>query len=116
LQLIVTDLFDALKNLIHVFFEPELEHLISFIEDDGLERFEIDVLSVDVIEHSACRSYKNVYAPSQLSDLIVNVDSAIHRHDSEFIFIVLELLKLFGYLKCKLTRRCKNDSLELPRA
>ena len=80
--------------LLYVFLEALLEHLVSLVQDDGLEVIELEVSSVDVVKDSACCADEKVNSTFQLSGLVFNRDTTVNCEHSVLVFSVLQLVKL----------------------
>ena len=104
---------NCLENFVNILFEAQLEHLIGFIKNETLQTREVNVASLDVIEDSSCGSNKDIDTLSELSNLLVNINSTIYSHNFELIFIMLQ----FGHFRCdlesELSGGSKNDGLNL---
>jgi len=85
---------DGPENLLDVFFEAELEHLVGFVEDDGLDFGEANVASVDVVEHTTRRSHEEVHSTLQLPSLVLDGDTTVNSKHTVLVLIVLQLAKL----------------------
>ena len=66
-----------------------------------------------MIKNTTSGTNENVNTLSQLSDLIVNVNSTVNSDYLEVMFIVLKLYKLVCYLDCQLTCWSQDDCLQL---
>ena len=82
-----------MKNLINVFFESELKHLISFIEDNRFDAAEVDVTSLNVIQDTSGSSNKEVYSASKLSGLVFDRHSTVDSEGTIFGLSILESRK-----------------------
>lgn len=65
--------------LVDFLFETLLEHLVSFVENDGLQGGEINVSSLDVVKDTSTSTNKEVDAAAQCPRLVFNVHAAIDR-------------------------------------
>ena len=82
-----------MKNLVNVFFESELKHLISFIEDNRFDAAEVDVTSLNVIQDTSGSSDKEVYSTSKLSGLVFDRNSTVDSEGTIFGLSILESRK-----------------------
>ncbi len=82
------------QNLIDLFFEALLEHLISLIKNDGLESRKIDISSFDVIKDSTTSANKEVDTTAERSRLVVDIDATVDSQRIEFVLTVLQFSKL----------------------
>ena len=80
--------------IFYVFLEAELEHLISLIENDRLQLREVNISSVDVIEHSTGCADKDINTTMKVVGLGSNFNSTVDSDNLEFVFIVLNGSKL----------------------
>ena len=69
-----------------------------------------------MVENSPSCAHENVNSLSKLSDLIINIDSAIYRDNFELVVIMLQFCELVGDLKRQLSRWCQNNRRELSRS
>lgn len=90
LKLVSTLRLDLPENLVDVFLESELEHLVGFIEDDGLDAAEVNVSSLDVIQDTSSGSDEEVDSASELSGLVLDRHTTV---DSESLVLVLRVLQ-----------------------
>jgi len=103
--------FDFIQNLVNVFLETKLEHLICFVENKGFKICKINVSSLNMIQNSTSGTNKDIDTTSELSDLFINIDSTIHSDNFEFIIIMLQLFNFLGYLQSKFSSWGKHNSL-----
>lgn len=80
--------------LVDFLFEALLEHLVSFVENDGLQGREIDVSSLNVIEDTTTSANKEVDSTTQSSRLVLDVHATVDGKRVELVLVVLELLQL----------------------
>jgi hypothetical protein len=69
-----------------------------------------------MVENSTRCSYENIDALSQLSNLILDIDSAVHSHDSELTLVMLQFDHLVRHLESELSSWGQNDGLNFPGA
>ena len=63
--------------LVDFLFEALLQHLVGFVKHDRLELREVDIASLDVVEHATTGTDEEVDTAAQCSRLVVNVDTTI---------------------------------------
>lgn len=97
----------------NVLLETKFEHLVSFIQHNGLDVGEIDVASLDVIKYSTCRSNKDFDAILEVTNLRFNWHSTIHSRTLKLVGFMLEILKSIGDLASELPGWRKNYGLNL---
>ena len=68
---------------VEIFGEAHVEHLIGFVEDDGLHQRQVDALAADVIEHATRRGNDDVDAAAERAKLLLHRLSAVDRKDSD---------------------------------
>ena len=90
----ILDKWEFAAYLVHLFFESLLEHLISFVKDDGLDVCEVDVASLDVVKHSSTCTNEEVNSASQCSCLVINWNTTVDCQGLEFVVVMLQLWKL----------------------
>jgi len=66
-----------------------------------------------MVKHSSGRADENVNALLELSNLIINIDSAVDCNNFKLVIIVLKLGHFIGHLQSQLTSRRKPDGLNL---
>jgi hypothetical protein len=93
LELTSTLLLDSVKNFVNIFFESELEHLISLIEHNRFDAAEVNVASLDVIQDTSGGSDKEVDSTSELSGLVLDRHSTVDSEGTVFGLSVLESSK-----------------------
>lgn len=93
LELPSTLLLDSVKNFVNIFFESELEHLISLVEHNRFDAAEVDVTSLDVIQDTSGGSDKEVDSTSELSGLVLDRHSTVDSEGTVFGLSVLESSK-----------------------
>ena len=84
--------------MLDVLFEAELQHLVRLVENHRLERLEVDVSSLDVIQHTACCADDDVNAVLEFPRLVTDGHSSVDGEDFELIFLVLHSLEFAGHL------------------
>ena len=87
-----------LQDLVYVFLESELEHLVSFIQNDGLDMGEVNVSPLNMVENSSCRADKEIDTAAKLACLILDGDTTVNGECRELILGVLQSLKFSGDL------------------
>ena len=60
------------QNALYVFFEAKLKHLVSFIKNYSLNVCEVDVATLNVVEHTASSAHKDFDASFKLASLVVD--------------------------------------------
>jgi len=67
-----------------------------------------------MVKNSACGSNEYVnLSPSELPCLIVDGNTAINCKDTELLVVMLQVVQNSGNLKCQLSRRSEDDTLNL---
>ena len=90
LKLVSALRLDLPEDLVNIFLESKLEHLVGLIQDDGLDAAEVDVTSLDVIQDTASGSDEEVNSASELSGLVLDRHTTV---DSESLVFVLRVLQ-----------------------
>ena len=90
LKLVSALRLDLPEDLVDIFLESKLEHLVGLIQDDGLDAAEVDVTSLDVIQDTASGSDEEVNSASELSGLVLDRHTTV---DSESLVFVLRVLQ-----------------------
>lgn len=83
---------DCFHDFLNIFLESLVEHLVSFVENDSLKLLEINVLPFNMIEHSACCSYKELNSIFKLPDLVLNWHSSVNCDHIKLFLVVSDLL------------------------
>ena len=77
--------------LVNLFLETLLEHLVGFVEHDGLERGEVDVSTLNVVEHAATGADEEVHAAAKGPRLVVDAYTAVNSERVELSLVMLQL-------------------------
>ena len=77
------------QNALNVLLETKLEHLVSLVENDRPHVGEVNVAPLDVVEHAASGSHKNVDTAAQLTRLVLDWHAAV---DCEGVVLVGRVL------------------------
>lgn len=85
--------------LVNFLFEALLEHLVSFVKDDGLEGRKVDVSALDVVEDTTASTDEEVDTTTQSPRLVVDVHTAVDGERIELVGVVLQLLQLVLHLR-----------------
>ena len=65
------------QDLINFFFEALFKHLIGLIQNDCLQRREVDIATLNVIKDTTASADEEVYALSKCSGLVFDVDTTV---------------------------------------
>ena len=84
--------------LINFLFEALLEHLISFIKYNSLNCTEVNVASLNMVEHTSARTDKEVNSVAKSARLIFNVDTTVDGQRLELVWMVLQFCQLILHL------------------
>jgi hypothetical protein len=53
---------DHREYLLNVLLEAQFKHLICLVKDDGLDVRKVNVASLNVVQHTACRAHEELDA------------------------------------------------------
>jgi hypothetical protein len=70
-----------IDDLLHIGQEPEIEHLIGLVEDDGADTVESEDLAPIEVEEATGGADDDVDACLETADLGIEVHAAVDRHD-----------------------------------
>ena len=85
--------------LVDFLFEALLEHLVGLVEHDRLQRREVDVAPLDVVEHAPARPHEEVDAAAQRPRLVVDVHTTVDCERVKLVRMVLQLGQLVLHLR-----------------
>ena len=88
-------LFDSVDDLLDMFHEAHVEHLVSLVEDDILHAGEVEVLPLHMVDDATTSTYKNIDTAFQLVNLIVHGGASI---DSQYIVFSVVVFEGVGFL------------------
>ena len=94
-----------------VFFEAEIQHLISLIQDSVFQVREVKVLALDMVNDTAASTNENIDTTSQLVGLLVDVATSVDCEHIILAVVELECLQFFCDLKSKLSCGSQDHSL-----
>lgn len=113
---LVDDLGSFIQDLLDILLEAHVEHDISLVEHESFQLREVDVLSLDMVEHSAGGSHEQVNSCLQLACLVLDTDTSVNGDDRELSWIVLQLVALLSDLDGQLSCWCQEYCLSFARA
>jgi len=84
---------DFMKNFVNILFEPKLEHLVSFVQNQRFQFTKLYVSSLDVVKNTSSGSHEDVNSLSKLIGLFVDRHSSIHCQHIVLSVVVLEIVE-----------------------
>lgn len=113
LDMVLVSYLHLQYDLIDVFFEAHLKHLISLVEDQAFKAGKVDISSLNMIKNSACGSNEEIDSSAKVWDLLLNRNTSINSDDFVLGVIVFERVHDFWNLNRQLSRGAQTDSLQL---
>lgn len=111
MQIISALTFDKAQDLLDVLFETKFEHLIGFIENDGLNVTEVNITTVKMVQDTTSSAHENFAATFKLLSLFLHRNTTVDSGASVLHRVVLDLLEDFGDLDGKFTGRGQDNCL-----
>lgn len=93
-------------DLLDVFFEAHVEHLIGLVEHREVQVGEIKVLSLHMVQDATGGADEDIDTPSKLIGLIIDGDSSIDSKNIVFSVAMFERVQLLTDLEGQFTSRC----------
>ena len=94
LQLLLVDLSHLLQDIVDIFFEPKLEHLVRLIKNYRLKIRKVDIAPINMILDSSRCANKYINSPFEFVYLLIDIDPSIHCDNLKLIFMVLQFCQL----------------------
>ena len=111
LNLLLVDPFDFFKDVVDILFESKFQHHISFVKNHRLKIGKVNISSVNMILYSSGGAHENVNSSFEVSRLVIDADTSVHRDNLKLVVIVLQLCQLVSDLNCKLSGWSENNRL-----
>lgn len=95
-----------------MFFKPDIEHVICFVNANNTSMAKIKTSSFEKVKDSSWGTNQDIRLFNKLSDVDRNVKSSKNSNRPEIIFRMFETVHFISDLISQFSCRCKDDELD----